>query len=112
MAAAHEASEPTHAAETTPREPAARSYWEAYGPDAPAAGDPPLPPPAIPFGFTTFPEENWRTPLSWVEANYPNVVYFNEADQADTSPPGRSRKSSAGRCGPPSGRSADGLLGP
>jgi len=26
---------------------AARSYWEAYGPDAPAAGGQPLPPPAI-----------------------------------------------------------------
>jgi hypothetical protein len=81
MAAAHEASEPTHAAETTPREPAARSYWEAYEPDAPAAGDPPLPPPAIPLGFTTFPGEIWRTPPGWVEASYPNVVYFNEVDQ-------------------------------
>src|SRR5215470_14159136 len=60
---------------------AARSYWEAYGPDAPAAGREPLPPPAIPFGFTTFPGEIWRTPRSWVEASYPNVVYFNEADR-------------------------------
>jgi pimeloyl-ACP methyl ester carboxylesterase len=58
---------------------AARSYWEAYGPDAPAAGRRPLPPPAIPFGFTTFPGEIWRTPRSWVEASYPNVIYFNEA---------------------------------
>ncbi len=60
---------------------AARSYWEAYGPDAPAAGSQPLPPPAIPFGFTTFPGEIWRTPRSWVEASYPNVVYFNEVDR-------------------------------
>jgi len=60
---------------------AARSYWEAYGPDAPAAGDQPLPPPAIPFGFTTFPGEIWRTPRSWVEASYPNVIYFNEVDK-------------------------------
>ncbi len=60
---------------------AARSYWEAYGPDAPAAGGQPLPPPAIPFGFTTFPGEIWRTPRTWVEAIYPNVVYFNEADK-------------------------------
>ena len=59
---------------------AARSYWEAYGPDAPAAGGTPLPPPAIPFGFTTFPGEIWRTPRSWVEASYPNVVYFNEVE--------------------------------
>jgi pimeloyl-ACP methyl ester carboxylesterase len=60
---------------------AARSYWEAYGPDAPAAGLKPLPPPAIPFAFTTFPGEIWRTPRSWVEASYPNVIYFNEVDK-------------------------------
>jgi pimeloyl-ACP methyl ester carboxylesterase len=60
---------------------AARSYWEAYGPDAPAAGRAPLPPPTIPFGFTTFPGEIWRTPRSWVEASYPNVIYFNEVDK-------------------------------
>src|SRR4029079_578990 len=60
---------------------AARSYWEAYGPDAPAAGGEPLPPPTIPFGFTTFPGEIWRTPRSWVEASYPNVGYFNEVDR-------------------------------
>ena len=59
----------------------ARSYWEAYGPDAPAAGGQPLPPPAIPFGFTTFPGEIWRTPRSWVEDSYPNVTYFNEVDR-------------------------------
>jgi pimeloyl-ACP methyl ester carboxylesterase len=60
---------------------AARSYWEAYGPDAPAAGRQPLPPPTIPFAFTTFPGEIWRTPRSWVEASYPNVTYFNEAEK-------------------------------
>ena len=60
---------------------AARSYWEAYGPDAPAASQQPLPPPAIPFGFTTFPGEIWRTPRSWVEASYPNLIYFNEVDK-------------------------------
>ena len=60
---------------------AARSYWEAYGPDAPAAGRQPLPPPTIPFGFTTFPGEIWRTPRSWVDACYPNVIYFHEVDK-------------------------------
>jgi pimeloyl-ACP methyl ester carboxylesterase len=60
---------------------AARSYWEAYGADAPAASQQPLPPPTIPFGFTTFPGEIWRTPRSWVEASYPNVTYFNEVDR-------------------------------
>jgi pimeloyl-ACP methyl ester carboxylesterase len=60
---------------------AARSYWEAYGPDAPAAGQKPLPASSIPFGFTTFPGEIWKTPQSWVHASYPNVVYFNEVDK-------------------------------
>jgi pimeloyl-ACP methyl ester carboxylesterase len=60
---------------------AARSYWEAYGPDAPAAGRKPLPPTTIPFAFTTFPGEIWKTPRSWVEASYPNVTYFNEVDK-------------------------------
>jgi pimeloyl-ACP methyl ester carboxylesterase len=35
----------------------------------------------MPFGFTTFPGEIWRTPRSWVEASYPNVIYFNEVDK-------------------------------
>jgi pimeloyl-ACP methyl ester carboxylesterase len=60
---------------------AARSYWEAYGPDGAAAGSQPLPASTIPFAFTTFPGEIWRTPRSWVEASYPNVVYFNEVDR-------------------------------
>jgi pimeloyl-ACP methyl ester carboxylesterase len=60
---------------------AARSYWEAYGPDAPAAGRALLPAPTIPFGFTTFPGEIWRTPRSWVDASYPNVSYFHEVDR-------------------------------
>jgi pimeloyl-ACP methyl ester carboxylesterase len=60
---------------------AARSYWEAYGPDAPAAGVQPLPASSIPFAFTTFPGEIWQTPRSWVEESYPNVIYFNEVDK-------------------------------
>jgi len=60
---------------------AARSYWEAYGPDAPAASRQPLPASDLPFAFTSFPGEIWRTPRSWVEASYPNVVYFNEVDK-------------------------------
>jgi pimeloyl-ACP methyl ester carboxylesterase len=60
---------------------AARSYWEAYGPDAPASGEAPPPEVRIPVGFTTFPGEIWRTPRSWVEKSYPNVVYFNEVDR-------------------------------
>jgi pimeloyl-ACP methyl ester carboxylesterase len=60
---------------------AARSYWEAYGPDAPGAGQSPPPEVRIPFGFTTFPGEIWRTPRSWVEKSYPNLVYFNEVEK-------------------------------
>jgi pimeloyl-ACP methyl ester carboxylesterase len=60
---------------------AARSYWEAYGPDAPAAGSQPLPPPRIPVGFSTFPGEIWRTPRSWAEKSYPTLSYFGEAER-------------------------------
>jgi pimeloyl-ACP methyl ester carboxylesterase len=59
---------------------AARSYWESGQAAARSAGQPP-PPLALPFGFTTFPGEIWRTPRSWVEAAYPNVIYFNEVDK-------------------------------
>lgn len=57
----------------------ARSYWEAYGPDAPAAGKPPLPDPRVPVGFSTFPGEIWRTPKSWAEQAYPTLNYFGVA---------------------------------
>jgi pimeloyl-ACP methyl ester carboxylesterase len=58
---------------------AARSYWEAYGPDAPGAGQALPPDVRIPVAFTTFPGEIWRTPRSWVEQSYTDVIYFNEA---------------------------------
>jgi pimeloyl-ACP methyl ester carboxylesterase len=60
---------------------AARSYWEAYGPDAPGAGEALPADIRIPVAFTTFPGEIWRTPRSWVEKSYSNVVYFNEVDR-------------------------------
>jgi pimeloyl-ACP methyl ester carboxylesterase len=59
---------------------AARSYWESGQAQAKAAGQPP-PPMTLPFGFTTFPGEIWRTPRSWVEKAYPNVIYFNEVER-------------------------------
>jgi pimeloyl-ACP methyl ester carboxylesterase len=59
----------------------ARSYWEAYGPDAPAAGRPPLPAPTIPVAFTSFPGEIWRTPRSWAEQSYPTLSYYSEAER-------------------------------
>jgi pimeloyl-ACP methyl ester carboxylesterase len=61
---------------------AARSYWESgqATAKAQAAGQAP-PPMTLPFAFTTFPGEIWKTPRSWVEKNYPNVMYFNEVDK-------------------------------
>jgi pimeloyl-ACP methyl ester carboxylesterase len=59
---------------------AARSYWESGQATARAGGQAP-PPMALPFGFTTFPGEIWKTPRSWVEKSYPNVIYFNEVDR-------------------------------
>ena len=35
----------------------------------------------MPVGFTTFPGEIWASPRSWVEAVYPDLAYFNEADK-------------------------------
>jgi pimeloyl-ACP methyl ester carboxylesterase len=63
---------------------AARSYWEAYGADAPgvqaAMGETP-PEVTVPAAFTTFPGEIWRTPRSWAEKSYPTLAYFNEVDR-------------------------------
>ena len=64
-------------------------HWRLCGPvvlggvraGRPGRGRQPLPPSTIPVGFTSFPGEIWRTPRSWVEASYPNVVYFNEAEK-------------------------------
>jgi pimeloyl-ACP methyl ester carboxylesterase len=61
---------------------AARSYWESYGADAPAAAAGQAPSPVtIPVGFTTFPGEIWKTPRSWAELSYPTLTYFSEADR-------------------------------
>lgn len=60
---------------------AARWYWE-FGRTvaaARAAGQAP-PAVAVPVGFTTFPGEIWAAPRSWVEAVYPDLMYFNEVD--------------------------------
>jgi hypothetical protein len=59
---------------------AARSYWEGGRFRELAAGKAP-PPVSVPVGFTTFPGELWQSPRSWVEASYPNVIYFNKADR-------------------------------
>jgi pimeloyl-ACP methyl ester carboxylesterase len=61
---------------------AARSYWESGQAQAMATAAGQAPPPMnLPYGFTTFPGEIWKTPRSWVEKNYPDVIYFNEVDR-------------------------------
>jgi hypothetical protein len=59
---------------------AARSYWESGRAQALAAGQAP-PAVSIPVGFTTFPDEIFAAPRSWVEQGYPTLAYFNEADR-------------------------------
>src|SRR5687767_8445487 len=61
---------------------AARSYWEdARALAASLASGQPPPAVTVPVGFTTFPGEIWASPRSWVEAVYPDLAYFNEADK-------------------------------
>jgi pimeloyl-ACP methyl ester carboxylesterase len=61
---------------------AARSYWESGRAQALAATTGQAPPEVkLPVGFTTFPDEIFRAPRSWVELGYPTLAYFNEADR-------------------------------
>jgi pimeloyl-ACP methyl ester carboxylesterase len=59
---------------------AARSYWESGRAQALTAGQPP-PSVTLPVGFTTFPDEIFQAPRSWVELAYPTLSYFNEVDR-------------------------------
>ena len=59
---------------------AARDYWEDGRARARFAVEPP-PPASVPVGFTTFPDEVWAAPRSWVEVAYPALAYFNEVDK-------------------------------
>jgi pimeloyl-ACP methyl ester carboxylesterase len=59
---------------------AARAYWELGRAQALAAGQAP-PAVSLPVGFTTFPDEIFQAPRSWVEGSYPNLTYFNKADR-------------------------------
>src|SRR5918997_1530801 len=60
---------------------AARSYWESYGAAAVAAAAAQAPPEvSVPVGFTTFPDEIWAAPRSWVEGSYGTLTYFNEVE--------------------------------
>jgi pimeloyl-ACP methyl ester carboxylesterase len=61
---------------------AARSYWESGQAQAQAAASGQAPPQvSIPVGFTTFPDEIFAAPRSWVEAGYPTLTYFHKAEK-------------------------------
>jgi pimeloyl-ACP methyl ester carboxylesterase len=61
---------------------AARWYWEAGQAQAAARAAGKTPPPvAVSVGFTTFPDEIFAAPRSWVETVYPGLAYFNEVDR-------------------------------
>jgi pimeloyl-ACP methyl ester carboxylesterase len=61
---------------------AARWYWDLGQAQAKALAAGQAPPEvSLPVGFTTFPEEVFRAPRSWVESSYPNLIYFNEVDK-------------------------------
>jgi pimeloyl-ACP methyl ester carboxylesterase len=61
---------------------AARWYWELgrFAAAAEASGQAP-PPVSVPVGFTTFHDEIFRAPRSWVDTVYPGLAYFNEVDR-------------------------------
>ncbi len=61
---------------------AARSYWESGRAQALAAAAGKAPPQVtIPVGFSTFPDEIFRAPRSWVEQGYPTLIYYNKANK-------------------------------
>jgi hypothetical protein len=84
---------------------AARAYWESGRAQALAAGQAP-PNVQVPVGFTTFPDEIFAAPRSWVEQAYPTCPTSTRPTRAATSPPGRSPSSSQARSGPRSGHCA------
>jgi len=61
---------------------AARWYWE-FGRFLAAAGASGHAPPSVqvPVAFTTFPDEIWAAPRSWVETAYPGLAWFHEAER-------------------------------
>jgi pimeloyl-ACP methyl ester carboxylesterase len=61
---------------------AARWYWELGQAQAKALAAGQAPPEvSLPVGFTTFPDEIFAAPRSWVQHSYSNLTYFNEADR-------------------------------
>jgi pimeloyl-ACP methyl ester carboxylesterase len=58
---------------------AARAYWE--GTQARAAGGPPPPPVTLPVAFSAFPGEIFQAPRSWVQHDYPTLMYYNKPER-------------------------------
>jgi hypothetical protein len=83
---------------------AARAYWESGRAAAQAAVAGQAPPGvSLPVGFTTFPDEIFQAPRSWVEQAYPTWSTSTRPSGAATSPPGKSPSCSPRRSGPRSG---------
>ena len=88
---------------------AARSYWEAYGADAPAAAaaaagaDDPV-------RLHDVPGRDLADAAQLGRASYPNVVYFNEVDKGGHFAAWEEPELFATRCAPRSGRCAEGEL--
>jgi pimeloyl-ACP methyl ester carboxylesterase len=61
---------------------AARIYWELGQAIGAAAASGQAPPPMnLPAAYTVFPGELVQPPKSWLEAVYPDLIYFNEAER-------------------------------
>jgi len=83
----------------------ARSYSKNARAAALAGGQVP-PPVTLPVGFTTFPDEIFPAPRTWVVKAYANLTYFHTAARAATSRRASSRDCVPARSARPSGRSA------
>ena len=87
---------------------AARSYWEAYGPDAPAAGRQPLPPSVDPGRLHDLPRRDLANSAQLGRDELPRTsATSTRSTGAATSPPGRSRSSSPRNYAPRSRRFAE-----
>ena len=87
---------------------AARTYWENGRAQAAATASGEAPPDVkVPVGFTTFPDEIFAVPRSWVEKVYPGLAISTRWTGAGISRPGKSRSSSRARCARRSAHCAD-----
>ena len=86
---------------------AARSYWEAYGPDAPAAGSQPLPPPRCRSASQRSRARSGERRAAGSTRVTRTSSTSTRSTRAATSPPGKSRSSSPRSCERRSGRSGE-----